>query len=239
MFISRAKNLLKYVVDSEFRRSLVPFDPFAKISYSNDGEDLFLGRIFDNHIIGFYVDIGAHHPKRFSNTYRFYQRGWRGLNVDATPGSMEAFVQTRPRDINVEMGVSDKEEELTFYCFNDGALNGFSKDLSDLRASYPDYKIIKQIPVKTVRMETLLDMYLPVDQEINFCSIDVEGLDYQVLRSNNWNKYRPQILLIEVLDLALSDVNDNEIVIFLNSVGYELYGKGVNTLYFKRKDFVF
>ena len=55
---------------------------------------------------GFYVDVGAHHPIRFSNTFRLYRKGWRGLNIDANPGSMKRFHHTRPRDINIEAAVS-------------------------------------------------------------------------------------------------------------------------------------
>ena len=78
------------------------FDIYAKRSYSQEGEDMLLDRFLEDRSVGFYVDVGAHHPKRFSNTYRLYCRGWRGLNIDANPGSMTLFQKLRPRDINVE-----------------------------------------------------------------------------------------------------------------------------------------
>src|SRR5690242_3324544 len=68
---------------------------WAVKSYSQEGEDRILHSIFETVADGFYVDIGAHHPKRFSNTYLFYQRGWRGINVDAMPGSMVRFKRVR------------------------------------------------------------------------------------------------------------------------------------------------
>ena len=61
------------------------------MSYSQQGEDMILKSLFQDHQSGFYVDVGAHHPSRFSNTYFFYLRGWRGINIDAMPGSMAAF----------------------------------------------------------------------------------------------------------------------------------------------------
>lgn len=70
-------------------------------SYSQEGEDVVLRRLFDSQPSGFYVDIGAHHPVRLSNRYYFYRCGWRGLSVDAAPGSMEMFRRLRPRDIAV------------------------------------------------------------------------------------------------------------------------------------------
>jgi hypothetical protein len=64
---------------------------------------------------GFYIDIGAHHPKRFSMTQIFYKKGWSGINIDAMPGSMKEFYRTRVRDVNLEIAISKEEGELTFY----------------------------------------------------------------------------------------------------------------------------
>ena len=72
------------------------------ICYSQNGEDLILNRFLENKKNGFYIDIGAHHPIRFSNTYLFYKKGWRGINIDAMPGSMDLFNKIRSRDINIE-----------------------------------------------------------------------------------------------------------------------------------------
>jgi hypothetical protein len=79
------------------------WDSWQRSSWSQEGEDLILARIFGDKPDGFYVDVGAHHPKRFSNTYYFYRRGWRGINIDAMPGSMLAFNRLRPSDINIEL----------------------------------------------------------------------------------------------------------------------------------------
>src|SRR5689334_15261611 len=92
-------------------------DPNASESYSQEGEDMILARVFENQKSGFYVDVGAHHPWRFSNTYMFYRRGWRGLNIDAMPDSMSRFRKARPRDINVEIPVLREEAVLNYYQF--------------------------------------------------------------------------------------------------------------------------
>ena len=99
--------------------------------YSQEGEDILLRRIFEDQTTGFYVDIGAHHPKRFSNTCYFYELGWQGINIDALPGSMKVFKKFRPRDTNLEIAISEKEQNLTYYMFNEPALNGFSKSISE------------------------------------------------------------------------------------------------------------
>src|SRR5688500_1685041 len=80
----------------EFRDRLV--DQHAELSYALEGEDMVLRRLFEGKTRGFYVDVGAHHPRRFSNTYYFYRRARRGINIDAAPGSMEAFNRDRSRD---------------------------------------------------------------------------------------------------------------------------------------------
>ena len=123
-------------------RWIFQFDYWMNYSWSQEGEDLLLKRVFEGQSVGFYVDIGAHHPKRFSNTYLFYRMGWRGINIDAMPGSMSAFNKIRSRDINIEAGVGEKATQLDYYIFNDPALNGFSSQLSEYReASYDNYEI--------------------------------------------------------------------------------------------------
>jgi hypothetical protein len=80
--------------------------PFGRITYSQEGEDMVLARLFEGlGRPGFYVDIGAHHPVRFSNTFYFYRRGWHGVNVDALPGTAMLFQRMRPRDKTIECGV--------------------------------------------------------------------------------------------------------------------------------------
>lgn len=117
------KGLLKYLRSA--RNEL--FDGFCVKSYSQEGEDLVLARIFEELRItkGFFVDIGAHHPARFSNTNYFYRRGWRGINVDALPGTKKLFQRKRPRDITIECGVGSQEGVLKYFVFNEPALNTF------------------------------------------------------------------------------------------------------------------
>jgi FkbM family methyltransferase len=162
------------------------------IAFSQEGEDLILNRIFSGKHQGFYIDIGAHHPVRFSNTYLFYKMGWRGINIDAMPGSMKPFQKHRSRDINLEVPINSTSTEIDFYIFNDPALNGFSKELSLKRDSESEiFKIEKTLKLKTYRLDEILNKHLPKNQPIDFMSVDVEGLDLEVLKSNNWEKYRP------------------------------------------------
>lgn len=203
-----------------------------RVSFSQEGEDLVLMRMFEGQESGFYVDIGAHHPQRFSNTYLFYLKGWQGINIDAMPGSMDLFKKIRPRDINLEIAISDKEEILTYHEFNEPALNSFSVELSREYEKTSPYKIIKTWEIKTKPLADILESHLEVGQVIDFMSIDVEGLDYQVLVSNDWSKYRPSIILIEELSMNLKDAS-SKVGIFLRDQGYELFSKTFYTSFYR------
>ena len=210
------------------------WDQWVMYSWSHEGEDLILSRIFGGQAGGFYVDIGAHHPKRFSNTYLFYKRGWRGINIDAMPSSMKLFDKKRPRDINLEMGIGTNVGELDYYVFNDPALNGFSKELSDQRHEADTaYQVREVIKVDVQPLSQVLDCHLNTNQEIDFMSVDVEGLDFDVLKSNDWSRYRPKFVLAEILGSSLHEIEQSEIGQFMRDQNYVLYAKCMNTVFFK------
>lgn len=211
------------------------FDGYATKSYSQEGEDLMLMKVFGDKPKGFYVDVGAHHPRRFSNTYLFYKRGWSGINIDARPGSMKAFRKKRPRDINIEKPISEIPGVLHYYMFNEPALNGFSKHLSEQRDGLKNYRIEAVVELETVRLDKLLDEYLPLGTAIDFLSIDVEGLDFEVVRSLNLQKYSPSFILVEVLGSSLSDLVESDISRYLHDYGYSIYAKAVNTVVFRKQ----
>jgi FkbM family methyltransferase len=219
------------------RAGLAEDDPHGRLSFAQEGEDMILARIFEGQDRGFYVDVGAHHPQRFSNTYYFYLRGWRGINVDAAPGSMTLFEALRPRDINLEVPVAASRQVLTYYVFNEPALNSFSKEVSAKRDGFYGYRIISEERLETRTLADLLDEHLPAGTEIDFLSVDVEGLDYEVLSSNDWSRYRPRVLLVEDLDSRpLEDLADSALTVMLRRHGYRLTSKTVYTLIFSRAD---
>ena len=79
----------------------------------------------------------------------------------------------------------------------------------------------------------VLDQY-QLKSQIDFMSIDVEGLDLDVLKGNNWEKYRPEVILIELLNFELEEAEKDETVIFLKTAGYKLFAKTFNTVFFKK-----
>ncbi len=215
------------------RRLTEAADPFVHLSYSQDGEDMVLRRIFEGQKSGFYVDIGAHHPRRFSNTFHFHRLGWRGINVDQNPDAIAAFGSERPTDINICVVVSDSTGSLVYHVFNEPALNTFDADLAAERALLPDYHLVRKQDVPVRRLDDLLQEHLPSDQRIDFLSIDVEGLDLAVLRSSDWKRFRPRIVLTEARQRAAAALASDPIHAFAESAGYELIAKTVNTLIYE------
>lgn len=205
---------------------------FFNKAYSQEGEDILLSRIFEGKKKGFYVDIGAHHPKRFSNTFLFYQKGWRGVNIDPIPGIKEVFDIERPDDINLEIAIGQKEIELNYYNFKEKALNTFSEELAN-EYVIKGWELNSINVVKTYPLNKILDNFIPTRETIDFFSIDVEGFELQVLKSNNWDKYKPKIILIEILDCKIEDVYTTDVGKFLVDQGYVFFAKTINTVFFK------
>jgi FkbM family methyltransferase len=218
-------------VIKKFIKNFLKSAPYATKSYSQEGEDLVVNKLLQGKRDGFYVEVGAHHPYRFSNTYFFYKRGWCGICIDPLPGLKKLFLRARPNDIAREKGVSLEPGKLTFFMFNDPALNTFDIDIAKERDGKNGYKIINHMDIETISLRTILDGY-EIANQIDFFSIDVEGLDLQVLHSNDWGKYRPTLIIVESLSNQLSEIRNDPICQYLISVGYSPIAKtGLSVIY--------
>lgn len=211
-------------------------DHYVFSSYSQEGEDMVLLRAFGNQRNGFFVDVGAHHPKRFSNTYIFYKYGWRGINIEPNPNSIAKFNKVRPEDINIQLGVSSNPGILTYYIFNDPALNTFDKTTAESRVLEGEYHIIRKESVAVERLDKILKLHLRQNTSIDFLSIDVEGLDLEVLKSNDWDLFRPKVVLVEELGMNLEDLSTSPVVSFMRKNNYKFFAKTYNTLFFEDKN---
>jgi len=174
---------------------------------------------------GVYVDIGAHHPVLASNTYHFYHRGWRGINVDAMPGSMRPFRVLRPHDTNLEICLSDKPDgEITFYVFGERSpLNTADPKMAVEHEKKFGTPVIEKRVMYSKTLAQVLAQHLP-SVEIDLLSIDVEGMDEAILRSNDWAKYRPKVIIFERHQARPAAIVQDELVRFLSDQGYELCG---------------
>jgi FkbM family methyltransferase len=223
---------IKSRIERPLREKLI----YLNRSYGQNGEDILLNRIFADQPTGIFVDIGAHHPIRFSNTYHFYLKGWRGINIDAMPGSMKLFNELRPGDTNLEIGVSGIPGTMDFYVFNEPALNTFDKSEASRKNGVSGFEIVKTIKVLTKPLNVILDESLQADTKIDFMSIDVEGFDLAVLQSNNWNKYQPEVILVE-LNNYKEELRESETYKYLIGLDYSLISVLYNTLIFSRNEF--
>jgi FkbM family methyltransferase len=218
-------------------RGLTGARAFANLSFSQEGEDILLARIFNDAEPGSYIDVGAHHPFRFSNTYIFYRRGWRGINIDAMPGSMLPFRTQRPRDTNLEVGISAEPGTATFNIFSEPALNTFDPEIARQREG-AGHAIRQRVQVECLPLSEIVRRHLPEKPGRNsFLSVDVEGLDLQVLQSNDWSLYAPSIIVAEVGGKTIDELLSNEVARFLERQGYALFSKLGHSVFFKRFDF--
>lgn len=191
----------------------------GRFSYAQEGEDLVLDRFIGGKRGGFYVEVGCHDPFRFSNTYLFYRRGWGGVCIDPLPGTAKRFGRWRPRDQVLEVGVSQAPGVMLYYMFNEPALNTFDEATAERRDGLRGYRLEKKISVPVNSLEAILDgMVLP--DQIDFLSVDVEGFDLDVLKSNNWAKYRPKMIVAEALAADLIGLESDAIVQYLMEQGY-------------------
>ncbi len=223
--LPKAFDFLKAVIRNRF--------PIGRLSYSQEGEDLVLARILGELKIatGFFVDIGAHHPTRYSNTYYFYRRGWRGINVDALPGTKKLFQRMRPGDITVECGVGSKEGVLRYFAFNEPALNTFSEQEAKKKEN-PPYRIIDTLQIPVVTLKQILDEHLPGGTQIDFMTIDAEGFDHEIISSNDWNRYRPRVVLVELLNTDIQNLETHPTAQILYRQNYRVMAKTFNTYFF-------
>jgi hypothetical protein len=205
----------------------------GKVSYSQEGEDLALLRLIGEKYTGFYIEIGAHHPVRFSNTYLFYRLGWRGICIDATPGSMKLFKKHRPRDICVETGVGETDSSQQYYLFNDPALNTFSKEKAEKVIAEGAYHLIGTQNIQQRNINSILSEYL-VPAQIDFLSIDVEGLDELILKTFDFSRYHAQYVVLEANHFNLENLESSGIHRLMKAQHYRLISKLDNSLIYQR-----
>ena len=214
----------------------------VNMSYSQCGEDLMLRGFMEDRFNtpdyhGFWVDVGAHDPMRFSNTKMFSDRGWTGINVDAMPEAIAKFNRYRPNDININVGIGECSGTMDYFMFPDYVVNTFSREFADeIQAQGTPILEVRKVPVRT--LAEVLDETLPENQHIDFFTIDTEGLDIVILRSNDWTKYRPDFVLIEIHSRKGENrsLPGGEVADFMKDNSYEFIGQCLLTTLFKRCD---
>ncbi len=208
-----------------------------RAAFSQEGEDLVLESFLYQRKTGFYVDVGAHHPSRYSNTYFFYRKGWRGINIDAAADAMEAFRRQRPDDINLVAAVGHPGTQRELTIFDEGAVTTLSAEFADRVRDEMGFQIVRSEKVQPESLAAILDQHLPSGQKITFLTVDVEGLDLEVLQSNAWERYRPAMVLAEhhgenLGGTTIAEAVDSPVAAYLGKLEYQMVAKTARTIFF-------
>ncbi len=208
-----------------------------RISYSQCGEDLIVSFLMN--ILGIsrpsYLDIGAHHPTYLSNTYLFYRRGCRGVCVEPDPELFKKIKRKRKGDRCLNVGVGSDPEpvsEMDFFIMSSRTLNTFSKTEAERYQSYGNQKIKQVVSIPLIPINDMIRNHF--SSIPNFVSLDVEGLDLQILQSMDFSKYRPEVFCVETLSYTENRTERklNEIIDLMHRKKYITYADTyINTIF--------
>lgn len=234
----KLKNKIKKIFGKHIIKFLKYNLPFlsSKNSYSQSGEDLILDSFLGHKKTGFYVDIGAYDHIDLSNSYKFYKRGWNGIQIEPNHRKINCFKKYRPNTISLNIGIGNKNNA-KFYIFESEALSTFSEEEAKQSELY-GHKIIETTSVKIFPLKDIFKEYIK-NIEVDFMSVDTEGYDLEVLKTNDWNIYRPSFIVIETAEYdrnkfgkKLNDIYDP----YMYSIGYEKVADTyLNTIYSDNK----
>lgn len=183
---------------------------------------------------GDYVDVGAHHPLRFSNTYRLFLDGWKGINIDPLPECMKAFKNARPNDVNLNVACGETSGELEYYSFEEPAYNTLDVEQAQDYLKRRVSPLKEKIKVPVLPLKNIFDKYLPQGQTINFMNLDVENYEIHVLKGNDWERYRPEVMIVECFVGGrenLMDIYQDEKIKFMLERDYRVVAKAFNATF--------
>ena len=198
-----------------------------KKSYSMNNEDTAVLDYFKNKKNGFYVDVGCHHPTYINNTYLLYKKNWSGINVDTSQFSIDLFNHMRPQDLNYNCAVSNRNGTVKLF---------FQKEFSQLstiesiQAKNVFQGNIKEKDIQAFTLDEILNRHKYKNTKIDFLNIDVEGADLKVLEGLSFEKFKPELICLEIHD---KEVKKSKIYNFLTDKKYELIWSGIFSHLFK------
>ena len=219
------------------------YQKYSKKSYSISNVDLIIDRLFRNNKKGIYLDIGCNHPIKHNNTYLLYERGWNGINIDLDKTSKDEFKKLRPKDINIQIGVSNYAgNKKVFYYHKRSPLNTLSKKLKEFRIKKPT----KTFNLQVDTLNNIIKKSKFKNKQINLMSIDIENHEYEALQNFNFKKYKIDLIVteftnlsgkkIETYNLSISDIFKSKIYKLLIKNNYRLINWVNSDLIFANKN---
>ncbi len=220
--------------------------PHSRISYSQNGEDLIIKDLFFRLQIQHptYLDIGANEPFLISNTYLLYSKGSKGVCIEPNLYLYKKLKRKRKKDTCIHAGIAfDEKTEADFYLFPKGAngLGTFSKKEAEFwettgNRNIGKYKVESVIKTALVSINEIMGTYF--SPHPNFITIDVEGLDLEILQTIHFDKFKPEVFCVETLGYGdnNTELKNRELVNFLETNGYFIYADTYINTIFCRKD---
>lgn len=217
------KNAFKYFMDT--LKTKINRNFFG--SYSQHHEDIIVAKLLKSVKKGTYVDVGANDPVCISNTRYFYEKGWKGINIEPHPEMYNKIIENRKEDINLNIGIASEDGELIFYKLdkeNETSGSTFDKNIAE-ELKINGYTISAEIKMPVMKLSNVFIEHFG-DKKIDLMSIDTEGYDLEAIKGNDWNRFRPTVLIIE------TTINKNEIIEFMLSKNYKIvYQNLANTIF--------
>ena len=214
---------------SNFYLSIMTF-----ISYAQNFEDVMLWRALKNIENGFYIDVGAFSPDQDTVTKAFYERGWRGINIEPNPELFDKLKTERKHDINLRIALGEREEQRMMSFMSNPGLSTLNYEIAKKHS-----KSGLDLQKRKVTVRTLNDIWkehVAKGQDVHFLKIDVEGLEKAVISGNDWKNHRPWVLLVEAtFPLSRIEVFD-EWEPMLTKANYKMvYADGLNRFYLAKE----
>jgi FkbM family methyltransferase len=204
-----------------------------KISFSQSGEDIIIEYLLGlrNITIPTFLDIGGYHPVYANNTYKFFLKGSRGVNIDANPVAIEIFNKKRPQDVNLNIGVGSKEGTFPFYIMEEESLNTFSEEeMHNLKSL--GHRVKQQIDIRVVEVNKILEEYFKGGCDL--FSLDAEGVDFEIIQSFDFDKYAPKVICVETINYTPDGTGSKrtDLCHYIEEKGYFEYANtNINSIY--------
>lgn len=204
------------------------------VSYAQNYEDVMLWRALRHIGSGFYIDVGAYSPDLDSVTRLFYDRGWRGINIEPQPYFLARLKEKRPHDINLGLAISDHIGEAEFHDIERTGLSTLAAEIARRAEGKGHHSKVSRVGVTT--LADIWDRHVPQGQPVHFLKIDVEGFEEHVIRGADWKRHRPWIVIAESTVPDGTEQNFEAWEPLLLAAGYDfVWFDGLNRFYVARE----